>query len=212
MPDADSILGHYVQVASIVAEMFAPDLEVIVHDLRNPDASIVAIFNGHVTGRKIGDATSDLGRKRLRGEVPDRIVNYKNESPTGDQMRSSTLAIRMPDGALLGSIAFNFRLTAFYDFSKFLNTFLQGNQYDFLETKESFFFNTPKEEIREVYLQFLIQKGWQGHTLSSSQKREVVRFFYQQGHFNKRGIVTEIAELLKLTRATVYRYLKVDGD
>lgn len=204
----DEILRHYIQMASLVGEMFAPDLEAIVHDLRQPDSSIIAITNGHVTGRKVGDATSDLGRRRLRGEVPDRIVNYQNESPLGEPMRSSTLAIRGREGQLLGSISFNFRLTAFQDFAKFMSTFVSGQHYDFLDSKEQFFFKTPKEEIRDVYRQFLIQKGLQGRALSKDQKREVVQHFYEQGHFNKRGIVTEIADMLKLTRATVYRYLK----
>lgn len=204
----DEILQRYVQMAALVGEMFAPDLEAIVHDLRQPDSSIIAITNGHVTGRKVGDATSDLGRRRVRGEVPDKIVNYQNESPFGDPMRSSTLAIRRRDGQLLGSISFNFRLTAFQDFAKFLGTFVSGQRYDFLESKEQFFFKKPKEEIREAYRQFLAQKGWQGRTLSGDQKKDVVRHFYEQGHFNKRGIVTEIADILKLTRATVYRYLK----
>jgi len=195
-------------MASLVGEMFAPDLEAIVHDLRQPDSSIIAITNGHVTGRKVGDATSDLGRRRLRGEVPDRIVNYQNESPLGEPMRSSTLAIRGPEGQRLGAISFNFRLTAFQDFAKFMATFVSGQHYDFLESKEQFFFKTPKEEIREVYRQFLVQKGLQGRMLSKDQKREVVQYFYEHGHFNKRGIVTEIADMLKLTRATVYRYLK----
>ena len=204
----DEIFQHYIQMASLVGEMFAPDLEAIVHDLRQPDSSIIAITNGHVTGRKVGDATSDLGRRRLRGEVPDRIVNYQNESPLGEPMRSSTLAIRGREGQLLGSISFNFRLTAFQDFAKFMATFVTGQAYDFLESKEQFFFKTPKEEIREVYRQFLVQKGLQGRSLSKDQKRDVVQHFYEQGHFNKRGIVTEIADMLKLTRATVDRYLK----
>ncbi len=204
----DAILQHYVQMASLIGEMFAPDLEAIVHDLRQPDSSIIAITNGHVTGRKVGDATSDLGRRRLRGEVPDRIVNYQNESPSGEPLRSSTLAIRGQAGQLLGSISFNFRVTGFQDFAKFLETFVSGQKYDFLETKEQFFFKTPKDEIRETYRQFLVQHGLQGQSLSGAQKKEVVRYFYTQGHFNKRGIVTEIAEILKLTRATVYRYLK----
>ena len=58
------ILNHYVNSGEIIAEMFAPYLEVIIHDLQTPEHSIIAIFNNHVTGRKIGDGTSNIGYKK----------------------------------------------------------------------------------------------------------------------------------------------------
>ena len=74
------ILEHYVKAGEIIAEMFAPYMEVIIHDLQDPEHSIIAIFNNHVTGRKIGDGTSDLGYKKLADELSDKIVNYNNQS------------------------------------------------------------------------------------------------------------------------------------
>ena len=44
------------QVAAGIAAQFGSSCEVVIHDLsRNPDHSIVAIINGHVSGRKVGD-------------------------------------------------------------------------------------------------------------------------------------------------------------
>ena len=51
----DAILQRYVQLARVLGRMFAPFLETIVHDLRQPESSIICIFNSHVTGRKVGD-------------------------------------------------------------------------------------------------------------------------------------------------------------
>ena len=59
------ILEHYVKSGEIIAEMFAPYLEVIIHDLQTPEHSIIAIFNNHVTGRKIGDGTSAVSYTHL---------------------------------------------------------------------------------------------------------------------------------------------------
>ena len=81
------ILVHYIKVGEIIAEMFSPYLEVIVHDLTNPNQSIIAIFNSHITGRKIGDGTSDIGYKKLSNELPDKIVNYNNKSPSGVELK-----------------------------------------------------------------------------------------------------------------------------
>ena len=74
----DQIFDHYIRVGEIVSEKFAPYLEVIIHDLRVPEHSIIAIFNSHITGRKIGDGTSDIGYKKLANELPEKIVNYED--------------------------------------------------------------------------------------------------------------------------------------
>ena len=65
---SDQIFDHYIRVGEIVSEKFSPYLEVIIHDLRDPEHSIIAIFNSHITGRKIGDGTSDIGYKKLAND------------------------------------------------------------------------------------------------------------------------------------------------
>ena len=52
MPDA-STLQFLFQLARGIAGQFGPNCEVVVHDLasNDPESSIVAIENGHVTGR-----------------------------------------------------------------------------------------------------------------------------------------------------------------
>jgi predicted transcriptional regulator YheO len=47
------IFSHYIKMGEILSKMFNPNLEVIVHDLRYPEHSIIAIFNNHITGGKI---------------------------------------------------------------------------------------------------------------------------------------------------------------
>ena len=92
--------------------MFAPYLEVIIHDLQTPEHSIIAIFNNHVTGRKIGDGTSDIGYKKLADKLPDKIVNYNNKSPSGTDLKSSSLTIRNRKDVIIGSMGFNFDLSS----------------------------------------------------------------------------------------------------
>jgi predicted transcriptional regulator YheO len=58
---SDRVLERYVEIAQMLSEMFGPVLETVVHDLRTPDQSIIAIFNEHITDREIGDPATDLG-------------------------------------------------------------------------------------------------------------------------------------------------------
>ena len=65
------------QIAKGVAEQFGSNCEVVIHEITEKSAysSIVAIYNGHVTGRKLGDGPShvvleQLGSRRSRSASP----------------------------------------------------------------------------------------------------------------------------------------------
>lgn len=55
-------LENLKQIAKGIAAQFGSNCEVVVHELSEQSAyhSIVAIENGHVTGRKIGDGPSHV--------------------------------------------------------------------------------------------------------------------------------------------------------
>ena len=61
----------YARLAHAIAVQFGSNCEVVVHDLEtnDPERSIVAIENGHVTGRSVGDVlrTSPLAERRGPG-------------------------------------------------------------------------------------------------------------------------------------------------
>ena len=50
------LLETLTTVGAEIAAQFGSSCEGVIHDLKlHPDHSIVAIFNGHVSGRKVGD-------------------------------------------------------------------------------------------------------------------------------------------------------------
>ena len=56
-------------MAKGIATQFGSNCEVVVHDLsRHPDHSIVAIENGHVTGRAVGDGASHVVIEQMKDE------------------------------------------------------------------------------------------------------------------------------------------------
>ena len=49
-------------IAKCIAMQFGENCEVVLHDLTLPyNKTIVAIWNGHVTGRKVGDGGTNAG-------------------------------------------------------------------------------------------------------------------------------------------------------
>jgi len=195
-------------MAEVLSEMFKPHLEVIVHDLRYPEHSIIAIFNNHVTGRKVGEGTSDVGYKKLMGELPDLVINYKNESPDGKPLKSSTLTIRNSENKIIGSLGLNYDLSVFKQFSDVLSMFTNTDENPEINEKEAFFYGSTKEDIQIAINNYRMSHGLTNKVLSRKDKYGVIKYLIAGGHLNKRGAVSIIGESLSVTRPTVYKYIK----
>lgn len=202
------IFEHYCSVAEMLGEMFSPFLEVIVHDLKNPDHSIIKILNGHITGREVGDSTSDLGYKRTNGDVPDQIFNYRNKSSKGVSLKSSSLAFRNTKGELIGSLCLNLNLSGFENISLLMDQILSTTKNIYLNKGEDFQPNLVETEIEEVINKFITESALNPLKLTKADKVHIIQHIYVAGHFNKKASVTIVANKLNLSNPTVYKYLK----
>ena len=202
------ILEHYIKSGEIIAEMFAPYLEVIIHDLQTPEHSIIAIFNNHITGRKIGDGTSDIGYKKLEDKLPDKIVNYNNQSPSGADLKSSSLTIRNRDDKIIGSMGLNFDLSSFVNVKEFFEIFTKTFTLDNLPKQEEFFRWTVKDEIQQALNKYIASHDLQGKVLNRKDKLNVVAYMKKDGHIKKKGAISILSEMLAITRPTLYKYIK----
>ena len=202
------ILEHYVKAGEIIAEMFAPYLEVVIHDLQAPDHSIIAIFNNHVTGRKIGDGTSDIGYKKLSDKLPDKIVNYNNQSPSGADLKSSSLTIRNRNDEIIGSMGLNYDLSSFANIKEFFEMFTKTIVLDDLPDREQFFMWSVKDEIQQALNKNISYLDLQGKVLTRKDKLNVVAFMKKEGHIKKKGAISILSKLLAITRPTLYKYIK----
>lgn len=104
------------RLAKGLSEQFGPDCEVVVHDLtrEDHDSTIVAIENGHVSGRAIGDGPSQVVLEAMRGALTEDRLHYYTKTRDGRVLRSSTIFIRDGAGKPTGILSIN------YDMSKLL--------------------------------------------------------------------------------------------
>ena len=73
------------QMARGIAEMFGSNCETIIHDLEDPHHPILAIYNGHVSGRTVG-STQDLTGAERDLYLDDDVVNSLAVTPSGQQV------------------------------------------------------------------------------------------------------------------------------
>ena len=111
-----SQIDFYTRLAHALATQFGPNCEVVVHDLEtdNPERSIVAIENGHVTGRAVGDGPSHVVLEAIKAgrgsRLSDRLA-YLTKTDGGRILKSSTVFIRNKDDKTVGIFAINYDIT-----------------------------------------------------------------------------------------------------
>lgn len=115
------------RLARGVAAQFGDNCEVVVHDLKSsdPDSTIVAIENGQITGRKVGDGPSNVVLKALRtdpGKLHDKLA-YLTKTEDGKVLKSSTIFFRDEDGEPSAIFAINYDTTLFMAMQEVLKGF-----------------------------------------------------------------------------------------
>lgn len=106
-------------LAHALAQHFGPNCEVVVHDLESGDTdhTIVAIENGHVTGRTTGGGPSQVVLETLHaekdgGQPIENRAPYLTRTADGKLLKSSTIFVRDEAGHPTGVLAINFDITA----------------------------------------------------------------------------------------------------
>tara|TARA_B100001989_G_C24519817_1_gene455231 strand:+ start:428 stop:1075 length:648 start_codon:yes stop_codon:yes gene_type:complete len=199
------IFQRYIDLADVIGRMFAPFVEVIVHNLQTPENSIIAIYNGHITGRKIGDGASDLGLKRLNNQVPDKIINYPNQAPNGDKLKSSTLAIRNHQGQIIGSFGINMKIDYFAQVAHCLESLIATQSADYLPQKEDYCATNVTQKIESEINNYRLTHAIGSATLARSQRDKLIEYLYEKNMFELKHAMTIIATLLKISRPTLYK-------
>ena len=102
------------RIAEAIVHTFGPHSEVAVHDLADPNRSLVHIA-GNVTGRSVGSPVSNFGLKmfalREKGEdVHGFQTKYKDKSVV-----SSTVSIKDEQNRVVGLLCINFDITTLRD-------------------------------------------------------------------------------------------------
>jgi len=103
------------RLAKALAALFGDNLEVAIHDLaaEDPEHTIIAIENGHVSNRRVGDGPSQVALGALRdgqGVLEDKY-SYLTRTRDGRTLRSSTVYIRGSRGEPTGIFAINYDIT-----------------------------------------------------------------------------------------------------
>ncbi|GIO54210.1 hypothetical protein BCV73_12100 [Paenibacillus sp. SSG-1] len=220
MNDNRQFLEKFFPIASFIAAIIGPKCEVVVHDISDPERSIIFIENGHISGRKVGDASTDLVLKLLKAEAyreEQFIANYKASGKMGQSFRSSTFFIKNDDNELVGLMCLNIDITHMEAAAEWIQHILQGGSplppasieapQEDKQSKE--YLQGNADDLLTHMIASVISKiNIPVDRLSSQEKIELVRELNEQGVFLLKGGVSQVAAALAISEPTVYRYLQ----
>jgi len=209
------ILANYIPIVKAIAETFGPDCEVLLHDVSNLENSIIAIENGHVTGRKIGSPITDLGLYFLKSDLfknTDFIANYQTESKEGKKLKSTSVFIRDKQKKVIGFLCINYALERLSEVRKMIDDFIVATkgvdkEVSNNERKEEIFTDNIDDLLDRLFIKVKEKIGKPIEKMQKDDKLEVVRYLQKKGVFLVKGNIDKIANKLNVSRYTVYNYL-----
>lgn len=211
----NSILASFIPVVKAIAKTFGPDCEVLLHDVSNLESSIIAIENGHVTGRKIGSPITDLGLYFLKSDLfknTDFIANYQTESKEGKKLKSTSVFIRDKQNKVIGFLCINYALERLSDVKKMIDDFIVATkdvdkEVSNNERKEEIFTDNIDDLLERIFVKAQEKVGKPLEKMQKDDKLELVRYLQKKGVFLVKGNIDKIARKLNVSRYTIYNYL-----
>jgi len=190
--------------------MFGPECEVVLHDLSLLPHSIVAIENGAVTGRTVGDVPTDRMLRNLRntGEADDVRVYVSTHD--GRILKSLAVTLRDEDGEPFGLLGINYDVSEVVRARHALESFASvGGATDGSapETGEVFS-GDIRDVVAGMVTRILDEMGKTPPAMTREEKMEVVKRLELRGAFLVKRSAEQVAEALDLSRYTIFAYLK----
>ncbi|MEV8329280.1 helix-turn-helix transcriptional regulator [Streptomyces niveus] len=197
----DAILAALMPVVDGLAATFGPSCEVVLHDYRRGDQSVVAVA-GQVTGRRVGGALSEIGLSVLaKGEEATNDLNYLSRGPDGRVLKSSTMPLRDRAGQVFGALCVNIDVTALRDAADVLSA-LAGSAP--VELPATTFTNDFEEVVDAVVRTEQLARGKPFDALTRAERLVLIRALDRRGVFTMRNAVPRVAERLGVSRSGLY--------
>ena len=198
------------KIAKGVAAQFGSNCEVVIHEIspNSAEHSIVAIENGHISGRKVGDGSSQVVLQQLGKTIDvdatEDHLSYLTKLPNGKLLKSSTVYIRDEEGKVAALFCINFDITAL--------TLATGTLQEFTAPKD--LQSTPERispNVNDV-LDDLIDHsvklvGKPVELMSKDDKIRAIQFLSERGALLITKSGDKIARHFGISKYTLYSYL-----
>jgi predicted transcriptional regulator YheO len=204
-------------IVKMLGGMVGPHIEVVLHDLTQPETSVVALENGHISGRKLGSSilngpkgdkgfASATEQLDVRGEpVHSVIEGYSTLTDDNRPLKSGTVIFRDSAGEPFVALCLNADMSNFEMAHAWLSQIVQPLQRSAPSVAEK-----PEMDVlmHEIISDAVRRHGRPVNMMSKREKTQAVEAMQQRGLFIVKGGVERAAAALGVSRYTIYNYLE----
>lgn len=217
MSNNQTILNKYIPLVDFLSCVLGENNEIVLYDVTNPEHSIVAIRNNYMSGQEVGGPVIDFVSQILKnhGDNADFVNNYEVISQLKIKYRSSAYFIRNDRNDAIGVLCVNTDLQPYQnimDAAHYIARHLLGDpkKYNSLGSFTAEPLNLPIEDLTlNSVARVILAKGIPPERMNQEEKIEIINELNNLGVFLLKGAVSEVAEQLKTSEATIYRYIKI---
>ena len=216
--EREAVINALRPVVPMLAAMAGPHLEVVLHDVSKPENSVIAIANGHISGRSVGSSVlegpqNDKGFaaatriKSKDGAVHSIVEDYVTVTADGRELRSASAIFRDAGGEPFATLCLNVDLSAFKATHGWLSQMLKPMMAAVAPAPVA-----PPESQMDTLMQEIISEavgpGGSAETMKREEKIQAVGAMQRRGLFIVKGGVERAAAALGVSRFTVYNYME----
>ncbi len=179
--------------------------EVVLHDLsEGVDHSIIAIENGQVTGRAVGDPSTNLGLQVLQSNDEGEQFGYRATTDDGRELRCSSTYFRNDAGTVVAALCVNVDLTPYQSVRGMMEELLD---YQSATDQEEVFAHDITTVLQHMIDQALRQVGTPVPKMTKPERMRVIEILDRRGAFVVKRAVETVAGTLRISKVTAYAYL-----
>jgi len=218
------LIRQYSALVTFLGNVLGPDYEIALHDLGRRQASIVAIANGHISGREVGAPLTNLAMQMINERTyltQDWKLNYRGVSASGRILRCSTMFIKDEHGSLTGLLCINFDDCRYRELSEKIFCLCHPDEYAEKnitvaaaplaqaspDDEQEAFYTSISAAAEDALLSVVKDGQVPTDRLTQSEKLQIIRLLDQRGIFMLKGAIPVVAERLTCSQASIYRYL-----
>lgn len=212
-----------IQFVHFLGNILGDNVEIVLQIIEPDHNYIGAIVNGHISGRTKNAPLTGLALEMIKNKVYKKqpyIQNYKGITKDNRDIQASTYFIKSPEGELEAMLCFNVDISPYIILSqKILNLGnvkmdvqsdkIAKNHVDSPTSNGVEFVEYFSETLKDIIYSIVPANVLNSNVaLKPEQKIEIVKILFDKGFFEVKGAVSQVAEILKVSEPSVYRYLK----
>jgi len=200
------LLNLLKRLAEGIVAVVGPHCEVVVHDFSDLEHSVVVV-EGNVSGRKPGAPVPDIGfvPSELERDISDQL-NYRIQLDS-QELRSSTIWVRDDDGKPLGAVCININFSGLLQARSILDHYTQPARENSNLVVSDTLAKNLDELIEHTVSAFLHQNKIPSvEKMTQSDKQRCMEEIEKKGLFKLRGAAQRLADVLNVSRASIYNY------